>query len=75
MRRSLEKREENQKILKKMAEKLPSENGKVKNSEDSPLIFTEKLLDADFDEVYRQYPLNEDTSCGLGFVQGKCLQM
>lgn len=58
-----------------MAEKLPNENEKAKNPEESPLIFTEKMLEADFDEVYRQYPLNDDTSCGFGFVRGKWLQM
>lgn len=56
-----------------MAEKLPQVNGKP--DEKSPLMFTEKLLEADFDEVYRQYPLSEDTTCGIGFVRGKCLQM
>lgn len=57
-----------------MAEKLPVENGKSK-SEIAPLIFTEKLLEAEFDDVFRQYPLTEDTKCGFGFIQGKCLQM
>lgn len=55
-----------------MAEKLPNHNGK---KEEIPLIFTEKMLEADFDDVYRNYPLNEDTSCGFGFVKGKWLQM
>jgi hypothetical protein len=55
-----------------MAEKLPNENGKTRYE---PLVFTEKMLEADFDEVYRQYPLNEDTECGIGFIRGKCLQM
>lgn len=58
-----------------MAEKLPKENEKAQIEEASPLIFTEKMLEADFDEVYRQYPLNEDTSCGFGFIRGKWMQM
>lgn len=51
------------------------ENRRGKNPEESPLVFTEKLLDADFDDVYRQYPLSEDTSCGIGYFRGKYLQM
>lgn len=58
-----------------MAEKLPEDNGKGKALEDSPLIFTEKMLEADFDDVYRQYPLDDDTKCGYGFIRGKCMQM
>lgn len=54
---------------------MPEESKAAKNPEESPLVFTEKLLEADFDEVYRQYPLSEDTSCGIGFLRGKCLQM
>lgn len=55
-----------------MAEKLPKEKESL---EQDPLIFTEKMLEADFDEVYRNYPLNDDTTCGFGFLRGKCLQM
>lgn len=56
-----------------MAEKLPKEGKKPKEVE--PLIFTEKLLDCDFDEVYNQYPLSEDTKCGIGFIHGQWMQM
>lgn len=56
-----------------MAEKLPQENGKPK--EVDPLIFTEKLLESDFDEVYKQYPLSEDTRCGIGLFRGEWMQM
>lgn len=58
-----------------MAEKLPDENEKGKSQEESPLIFTEKMLEADFDDVFRQYPLNDDTKCGYGFIRGKFMQM
>lgn len=58
-----------------MAEKLSDESGKGKVPEASPLIFTEKMLEADFDDVYRQYPLDDDTKCGFGFIRGKCMQM
>ena len=40
----------------------------------SPMEFTEKMLEADFEEVYRNYPLTEDTTCGLGFLRGRLLQ-
>lgn len=58
-----------------MSEKMPEENTKAKSPEELPLVFTEKLLEADFDEVFRQYPRSKDTSCGIGFIRGKCLQM
>lgn len=57
----------------KMAEKLPKEGKKPKEVE--PLIFTEKLLECDFDEVYNQYPLSEETRCGFGFFRGQWMQM
>lgn len=57
----------------KMSEKLPEKDGK--ETEESPLVFTEKMLEGDFDDVFRQYPLTEDTQCGFGFLQGKCMQM
>jgi hypothetical protein len=58
-----------------MEGKPAKENGEKKTFEQDPLIFTDKMLEADFDEVYRNYPLNEDTQCGIGFIKGKCLQM
>ena len=58
-----------------MAEKLPNKDGETKISEQDPLIFTEKMLEADFDEIYQNYPLTDDTTCGIGFIRGKCLQM
>ena len=58
-----------------MAEKLPKKDTETRISEQDPLIFTEKMLEADFDEVYRNYPLTDDTTCGIGFIRGKCLQM
>lgn len=62
-------------ILSEMAEKLPDQNGGKNTAEESPLMITDKMLEADFDEVYRNYPLNEDTTCGFGFLRGKCLQL
>lgn len=50
-------------------------NEKLKDQDHSPLIFNKNLSDADFDEVYRSYPLTEDTTCGIGFIRGKFLQM
>lgn len=58
-----------------MAEKLPSDNGKNDKVEYSPLVFTEKLLESDFDDVFHQYPLTDSTTCGFGFLRGKCMQM
>jgi hypothetical protein len=54
-----------------MVEKRLNDDGK----EAKPLIFTDKMLEADFDEVFRDYPLSEDTSCGIGFLRGKSMQM
>jgi hypothetical protein len=62
-------------FVSKMAEKLPNENGKTKSPEQSPLIFTEKMLEQDFDDVYRNYPLSDDTTCGFGIFRGKYMQM
>lgn len=64
-----------QNINLKMEEKLDNDKNEKKSVEQDPLLFTEKMLESDFDEVYRNYPLNEDTQCGIGFVRGKCLQM
>lgn len=58
-----------------MAEKLPTEPSKLNKDEYSPLVFTEKLLESEFDEVFRQYPLTDSTTCGFGFLRGKCMQM
>lgn len=40
----------------------------------SPLIFTDKLLEEDFEEIYKNYPLTDDTTCGFGFFRGPILQ-
>lgn len=47
---------------------------KPKSAEESPLMLTDKMLEADFDEVFRQIPINDDTACGIGFIRGKFLQ-
>lgn len=57
-----------------MGDLLPIKKGR-KEREIEPLVFTEKLLDSDFDEVYRQYQITEDTTCGFGFFRGKWLQL
>ena len=65
-----EKNEEN-------SDEKPREKPKVSIEEDSPLIFTDKMLqdDNDFEELYRKFPLTEDTTCGLGFLRGEFMQM
>lgn len=40
------------------------------------LSLSDKYLEeTEFDTVFKNYPLNEDTKCGYGFLRGKCLQM
>lgn len=39
-----------------------------------PVVFTDKMLEQDFDEIYKNYPLTEDTTCGIGFIKGRLLQ-
>lgn len=59
-----------------MAERLPENDGKeISPAEQSPLILTDKMLEADFDVIFREYPLSDDTTCGMGFIRGKWLQM
>jgi hypothetical protein len=64
-----------------MSEKLPelSQEKKTQNGLEAPLLnspfdLSDKMLEAEFDEVYRNYPISDDTSCGLGFLRGKILQ-
>lgn len=63
-----------------MSNKLPKINDEKLEAEvplvdsNSPFIFTDKMLEEDFDELYRKYPLTDDTTCGLGFVRGRFLQ-
>lgn len=57
---------------------MPEKNGKNQEKTLDPLLkpfeFTDKILEDDFEEVYRNYPLNDDTSCGIGFLRGTWLQ-
>lgn len=40
------------------------------------LNFTENMLETEkFDEVFKSYPVTEDTKCGFGLFQGSWLQM
>jgi len=59
-----------------MTEMKPTtENGKQKQlPEQVPLILTDKMLEADFDEVFKDYPLTQETSCGFGYFRGKLMQ-
>ncbi|CAO1324723.1 unnamed protein product [Diamesa tonsa] len=44
--------------------------------EESPLMledFSDKMLD-DIDELYKTIPLNDDTTCGVGFIRGRFMQ-
>ena len=36
---------------------------------------TDKMLEDNFEEVYKNYPINDDTTCGFGFLRGSFLQM
>lgn len=57
---------------------MSEKNKKISEKALDPLLkpfeFTDKMLEDDFDEVYRNYPLNDDTSCGIGFLRGSLLQ-
>lgn len=40
------------------------------------LNFTENMLETEkFDEVFKSYPVTDDTKCGFGLIQGSWLQM
>ena len=44
--------------------------------EESPLMLEEisdKMLD-NIDELYKTIPLNDDTTCGIGFIRGRFMQ-
>ena len=60
-----------------MAEKeLVREKEILSQMEESPLMLDEmsdKMLD-DIDELYKSIPLNDDTTCGVGFIRGKFMQ-
>lgn len=60
-----------------MADKLPKLVVNGDNAEpliNSPSAFTDKMLEEDFDELYKNYPLSDDTRCGYGIFQGRFLQ-
>lgn len=69
-----------------MSDKIPkiiiSDDEKHRNGEvEQPLMdkkstfdFSDKLLEEDFEEIYRNYPLSEDTRCGIGIFRGPVLQ-
>jgi hypothetical protein len=44
------------------------------SEEKSPFNLTDEMLNKDFEEVYRNYPFNDDTSCGIGFLRNSFLQ-
>ncbi|XP_070501306.1 solute carrier organic anion transporter family member 74D-like [Chironomus tepperi] len=46
-----------------------------KSSKKAKFEITDQMLEDDFEEVYKNYPLNEDTTCGFGFFRGSFLQM
>ncbi|CAG9800804.1 unnamed protein product [Chironomus riparius] len=57
---------------------MSEKNGKFPEKALDPLLkpfeFSDKMLEDDFEEVYRKYPLNDDTSCGIGFLRGSVMQ-
>jgi hypothetical protein len=40
----------------------------------SGLEINDKMLEDDFEKVYKNYPLNEDTTCGFCWFRGSFLQ-
>lgn len=57
-----------------MTEKKVEENDEKGQYE--LLSLSDKMLEEEeFDKVFKNYPLTDDTTCGYGFIQGKCLQM
>lgn len=51
-----------------MSEKLPNEDKMKKSPE------LEKMLEEDFDELFKNIAVTDDTRCGIGFLHGKFLQ-
>jgi hypothetical protein len=51
-----------------MSEKLPNDDGPKKSPE------LEKMLVEDFDELFKNMPITDDTRCGIGFLNGRFLQ-
>jgi len=53
-------------------------NKSLKRASDSSLSsgfeLTDKMLDDDFEEAFKNYPLNDDTTCGFGRFRGSFLQ-
>ena len=35
---------------------------------------TDEMLSDDFEDVYKNFPINEDTACGFWFIRGSFLQ-
>ena len=66
-----------QRKYQKMAEKEPVDEKEILSQmEESPLMLEEisdKMLD-DIDELYKTIPLNDDTTCGVGFIRGRFMQ-
>lgn len=51
----------------------------MEKSEEHPLkriapCEPEDLMEKDFDDIFNLTPLNEDTTCGLGFIRSSFLQ-
>ncbi len=44
-----------------------------KNNENAPEV--EKMLEEDFESLYENMPVTDDTRCGIGFIHGRFLQM
>lgn len=57
---------------------MPENNGKFSDRTTDPLLkpfeLTDKMLEDDFDTVYRDYPLPEEATCGYGIFRGSFLQ-
>lgn len=70
---SAELPESGSKEVKKSSDKNPLETPLLTNK-NVPFEFTDKMLEDDFDEVYRNYPLTEDTTCGISVFRGRILQ-
>lgn len=61
-----------------MSEKQKQKDADVqnKNVQYELLNLSEDMLDVDrFDEVFKSYPVTDNTKCGFGLLQGSWLQM
>lgn len=53
-----------------MASKLPQGRGCDGSIEDALRKLSDEQLMGEFDDIYRDMPVTDDTACGWGFLRG-----